>query len=348
MGLVYNFNNFDAARIAAALAVVVGHAFELTGYGHAPRVLGVPLHVLGVQVFFVISGFLIASSWLRQPSLPRYLRNRSLRIFPGLILVVLLSVFLLGPLVTALSDPEYFAHPRTWRYLVNIILRPQFDLPGVFETLPHARSVNGSLWTLPVEFICYLAVPLVLLFARWRVPAVIAFAFLGVVIDQFVSEPLVVWGTSVQKGSDLFTFFALGMFVALVGPRMLRLEYAMLLLAAQVLIAALNQPVVARWTLWITLTYCVLSFCLQSTPVIRRAARYGDLSYGLYIYAFPVQQLVVTFLPSIPLAVNVVVVVVLTAVSAFISWHLVEKHALKLKARPRLATRGAVPEAAAV
>ncbi|GAA1840833.1 acyltransferase family protein [Agromyces salentinus] len=336
-------NNFDAMRIAAALAVIVGHGFELTGAGAAPRVLGVPIHVLGVQVFFVMSGFLITTSWLRTPSPLAFFRNRALRIFPGLVVVVLLTVFVLGPLVTTLSVPQYFAEPRTWRYLQNILLWPQFDLPGVFLNVPHPGSVNGSLWTLPVEFACYIAVPVLLAFTRWRFAAVIAFAVAGVLIDQFILNPLIVWGTSLQKGADLFTFFAAGMLVALLGRRVLRLDIAIAALAAQVLIAAAFNPIVSRWALWVTLSYVVLAFCMTSTPYLRRAARFGDLSYGLYIYAFPIQQLTVSAWPGLPFVANLLVVITLTAGAAFASWHLVEKHALRLKARPRSRTIAPLP-----
>lgn len=148
-------NNFDALRLVASLAVVAGHAWPLTGVSAAPRLGGHLVHHDAVYVFFAISGFLITTSWFRSPHPLRYLRNRALRIFPALVLVVIATVFVIGPLVT--SSPDYLGEPATWSYLGNIALVAQYELPGVFQANP-VTAVNGSLWTLGAEFACYLGV----------------------------------------------------------------------------------------------------------------------------------------------------------------------------------------------
>ena len=124
-----------------------------------PIVFGIPLTQLAVGVFFVISGYLISGSWERRPQLPRYLTNRVLRIIPGLFLVVVVSAFVLGPLVTTLAAGDYFTDGGTYSYLRNAVLIPNYALPGVFAGNPFPGAVNGSLWTLPAEFACYLVVP---------------------------------------------------------------------------------------------------------------------------------------------------------------------------------------------
>ncbi|WP_168209086.1 acyltransferase family protein [Agromyces intestinalis] len=336
-------NNFDALRIAAALAVIVGHGFELTGHASAvPRVLGFPLHTLGVQVFFIISGYLIATSWIRSPRLTHYLRNRALRIFPALAAVVLASVFILGPIISSLSVSEYFRSDRTWNYLLNIFLRPVYDLPGVFSENAFSHSVNGSLWTLPIEFACYLFVP-ILLFVKRPALAVLVFALASVGVSRFVDEPLIAYGTSWQRAFGLWVAFAAGMLMAVLSRKIQRrADVALVLLVVQVLVAASFDPPTARAVAWITLPYVVITFGMMSTPGLRSVSRFGDISYGLYIFAFPVQQLIVMRYPGIPLAANVMIVTVVTALLAFASWHAIEKHALRLKARP---SRGR-PEAA--
>src|SRR5689334_3389618 len=112
-------NAFDVLRLFAALTVIFGHAFRLTGE-IGPSFAGTGVATTGVKVFFVISGYLVAQSWMRDPNPARFLRRRLLRIMPGLVAVVALTAFVLGPLVTRLPLPAYFADARTLLYLANI------------------------------------------------------------------------------------------------------------------------------------------------------------------------------------------------------------------------------------
>lgn len=164
-------NNFDALRLLAATVVVYGHAFPLTKTAQVV-ILGNSVESLAVKVFFVISGYLISESWLRDPQINRFLIRRALRIFPALIVVVLLSVLVLGPLATTLSIAGYFGNISVLMYLKNIFLYPVYYLPGVFQSNPYPIAVNGSLWSLPVEFSMYLLTPLLLLNVGGGGPAV--------------------------------------------------------------------------------------------------------------------------------------------------------------------------------
>lgn len=328
-------NNLDFLRLMGALAVIVGHAFVLVGrLGDVPRVLGVPIHQMGVCVFFVISGYLITKSWVRRPHLPSYLLARGLRIFPALGVVSLGTVLVLGTVLTSLPVERYLAEPGTWRYMLNVLLRPVFRLPGVFEDLPYPGSVNGSLWTLPAEFACYLLVPLLMVLPKAaRVPATVILA-LGVAWYALEgTAPGIFWGTSALQSATPWVFFLGGMLCALLVPRdAFRLDLAFVLLVVSLVATAL-VPGQWRVVLWITLPYTILSFGLTATPFLRRSSRFGDVSYGLYIFAFPVQQVVIAHLGVLPLAANVGVVTGVTLVLAFASWHLVEAPAMTLKTR---------------
>ncbi|MFM7726993.1 MAG: acyltransferase family protein, partial [Flavobacteriales bacterium] len=155
-------NNLDAIRLFAALFVLIGHAPAMLyneGYSWDPinELFGLRIQTLGVCIFFVVSGFLVSRSWQERSSIRGFILSRVLRIFPALIIVVALSVFVLGPCLTTLSISDYFLSPVTLKYLQNVSLyRMYYYLPGVFEGNPHPGSVNGSLWTLPYEFTCYL------------------------------------------------------------------------------------------------------------------------------------------------------------------------------------------------
>src|SRR5689334_15260083 len=124
-------NAFDALRLFAALLVIVGHAFRLTGEAGV-MFAGAGVATTGVKIFFVISGYLVAQSWLRDPDARRFLQRRLLRIVPGLAAVVLVTVFVLGPLLSTLPAAAYFADPRTWTYLANLAFYPADALPGLF------------------------------------------------------------------------------------------------------------------------------------------------------------------------------------------------------------------------
>ncbi|WP_259463085.1 acyltransferase family protein [Streptococcus iniae] len=113
---------------------------------------------LAVAVFFIASGFLIYRSIERRPNFNNYLKARLIRIFPPLFFVVLITVFILGPFLTTLTIGNYFMSKDTWLYFMNAVLLPKHSLPGLFSSNTYGNVVNGALWTLPVEFACYLAI----------------------------------------------------------------------------------------------------------------------------------------------------------------------------------------------
>jgi len=122
-------NNFDALRVMAALMVIHGHGWALVD-GVGSGLWGVPFARVGLDVFFSISGYLVMTSWERTPRLAPFLEKRVLRIFPGLIACVLVTVLVLGPLATRLGVAEYFRNAQTFRYLGNIVLRSDSNCPA--------------------------------------------------------------------------------------------------------------------------------------------------------------------------------------------------------------------------
>ena len=158
-------NNFDFVRFAAAFFVIYGHCNILFGYS-PPLILGMNISSIGVTIFFSLSGFLVTDSWERQPRLTSFFIKRSLRIFPALIVVTLLTTFVLGPLMTRDVLSEYLRNPQTWDYLRNALLYISYSLPGVFAENIYKDAVNGSLWSLPPEFFCYICVAAIGLLPR--------------------------------------------------------------------------------------------------------------------------------------------------------------------------------------
>lgn len=328
-------NNLDALRLVAALMVIHGHGWLLSGAGIS-GLWGVPFGRVGLDVFFSISGYLVTASWTREPKLGSFLVKRALRIFPGLVVCVLATAFVLGPLVTAWLLGKYFTDGGTWAYLGNIALLNALYLPGVFTGLREGGAVNGSLWSLLPEFACYLTVPLfALLPPKPLVPALVGSAVVcgaaGLVLFYGTGMPsLVLYHLDLRYALVEMPFFLMGAALFLldqrVGERMWRADLCLLAFIGNYLISAWLD----WWNLpfeWFTLPYMVLAFGRMSLPVFRRTARFGDFSYGLYLYAFPVQQTVVWAWPEADYPV--LLCTALTVPLAALSWHLVERPAVR-------------------
>lgn len=151
--------NVNLLKFICAILVIVGHANPITGTGTdlLTEYTGGECSFGGLAVgfFFFFSGLYVTKSLSRMVNLKAYIAKRIERIFPQLFIVILLSAFVLGPILTNLPVGTYFASGGTYLYLLNSVLVPIHNLPGVFENLPY-QTVNGPLWTLPVEFACYL------------------------------------------------------------------------------------------------------------------------------------------------------------------------------------------------
>lgn len=328
-------NNFDAIRLAAALAVLWDHQHVLMGLP-GPKAWHNSYGGLAVAVFFAISGYLVAKSWLNDPHLLRFAWRRALRIWPGLIVAVLLSVFVLGPWATQLPLADYLRHPQTWAYLKTLYLNVQFELPGVFaNNLSH--SVNGSLWTIPIEVKCYIALAALGVFGLWKYPASSFILLAGLIAYSAVrymtsANPGQDWSYSLQYA----VVFAIGMVFAHVERFWIGQPWRAVL-ASVLVVTAL------AWTLpvWLgqapgwALGCAAIVIGTASWPVLRDVGRFGDCSYGAYIYAFPVQQCVLWLLgphsSNFWLATGLSLV--LTLLLAWASWHLIEQPALRLKPR---------------
>ncbi|MDR6481600.1 acyltransferase family protein [Paraburkholderia terricola] len=329
-------DNFEAVRLLAALTVLYGHAYALTGTV-SPAVFGSSAQALAVKVFFVVSGFLVSESWRRDPAILRYLSRRSLRIFPGLVTVILISILFVGPLLTDLSIGDYFKSPWTWRYLSNIGLHPSYMLPGVFENNVYPVAVNGSLWSLPVEFAMYLLLPIVALSGHRSsmriVLGCVALCALSLYVVRIKPEPetVVFYGTNVISALDVAPYFFLGAAWRISRPsRLLNPQVAVfvLLLAALVPVNRIAQEI----TLYIILPYSVLSFATARPALFGAAGRFGDFSYGIYVYGFLIEQAISHYLKTDgrPL-LNFGLSLFPTLVLAAASWNFVEKPFLKLK-----------------
>jgi peptidoglycan/LPS O-acetylase OafA/YrhL len=335
-------NNFDALRLFGAILVLYGHAYALVGLP-GPGFAGNGVATIGVKIFFAVSGYLVIESWLRDPHPLRYLQRRALRIWPAFMAVVLISALVIGPWLSALSPAAYYASPLTWNYLRNIFFYIGYALPGLFAQNAYPLAVNGSFWTLPVEVSMYLVVPTLLAclapLGRWRLPLFLAAtATLSVVALGFLRigpmpTPIVIYATNFWNWLELAPYFMIGAAVSLArADRLLDVNVGLMVMLIPAM--AGRGPLVEEAMLMLALPYAVLSFGLGWSPLLGRLTRHGDLSYGLFLWGFFVQQIVVSAIGTRggPLT-NFALSLVIAALLAFASWHLIEKRALALKPR---------------
>lgn len=153
----HNENAFDALRFLAAFLVLFSHSYALYGLSEPRPIAGYKLGSIAVFVFFAISGFLVTQSWERDPAFQRFALRRGLRIFPGHFVMLVLTTFLLGPLVSSQAYLSYFISIGTWKYFFGNIfaIAGNASLPGVFEENQYQNIVNDSLWTLRYEISMY-------------------------------------------------------------------------------------------------------------------------------------------------------------------------------------------------
>jgi peptidoglycan/LPS O-acetylase OafA/YrhL len=323
-------NNFNLLRMVAAAAVLVSHSWPIAlGAGSAEPLVhatGYKLGTAAVILFFTTSGFFITKSFDTRSSALDFTVARVARIFPALFVVLFLSAFVLGPLLTTLPLLTYLSEWHVWTYLPrNLLLVPtsQWHLPGLFERNP-IPAVNGSLWTLFYEAACYALVAAVAWLGLSRpttFPLVLVLA-LGLVLGVEQREI----GNVLARTSVLFLPFALGA-GAYVYRRFVPVSFP--LAAALVGLAVLTRSTpLYPITYAVALAYAALWFGFARLPGLRAYNRLGDFSYGVYVYAFPIQQAVVALFGVADPVLLALVSFPPVLLMAILSWHLVESPAL--------------------
>ena len=323
-------NNFNLLRMIAASAVLVSHAYPLTLGPAASEPLlastGYKLGTTAVTIFFAVSGFFITKSFDRRKSVPDFILARVARIYPALIVVLTLSALLLGPLFTALTVGAYFSELHTWTYVPrNLLLRhQQWALPGVFLGAPGGPAVNGSLWTLFSEVNCYGLVMLAGLLRLTRPAFFLAIPLLA--IGLILTVPQSEGGGLAHAAATLSFPFAIGA-AAYVYRKYVPISG--LLALALVAVAAVCRFTPAYPILHaLALSYGALWFGFAAIPGLRRYNLFGDYSYGMYIYAFPVEQIVATTLQPTSPWVTIAISFPATLALAVLSWTWIEAPAL--------------------
>lgn len=318
--------------------MLYSHSYALTAHREPfADVSGWTFGEIGVVMFFAMSGFLIAKSWSEQPHFAPFAVKRGLRLIPALVVAVSVTVFVVGPIFTVLPLSSYFTEPRTWIYLLRCSFLITFfgKLPGVFTTNPYPDAVNGSLWTLPVEACCYaMAAVLGSLGLLRRNGVLVAFSVLLVLCVTPLS-PLSIAPAGGTTNGNL-------PLVVLLGATFVLGNLAYSLRARLHLSWTIGAALMALWIVtwgggWaratgiLAIAFAVLVLAFRTPAWLRRLTAPGDLSYGIYVYAFPVQQSVAAIWGAIDPLLMMAIAFPVTYGLAFVSWRLVERPALALK-----------------
>lgn len=279
-----------------------------------------------MKVFFFLSGLVVTNSLLEKPKVVDFLLARIFRIWPGLILVVLSTVLFLGPLVSELSFRDYFSDPKTYLYFLgNVFLKPVYALPGVFSHLPHPTVVNGSLWTLPYEFAAYLALLALFMLGifKSRFAFIVVFAIL--MLDPLTGNKLLfMWRPSDPEIDFLAPCFAMGAVLAALKKNLELTGYTVISLL--ILYLLFRSSIFAPYLFYASLFSLMLYLSGQSWMIKLKPRT--DISYGVYLWGYPIQQTMVYYFPGEGLIFNQLASLLLAFGFGWISWHCVEKRGI--------------------
>lgn len=327
-----------------ALAVIVSHSTELAGGSKDHEFLyrifhTVTLGELAVDAFFLLSGYLIVQSWMTAPDLWRFLKSRILRIYPGFIVATLICVFLVGPLGT--HDPRhYFSELSLATVAGNMLRLLQPESPPVFEGQSYAL-LNGAMWTISYEFKCYLAVLVLGVIGVLRRRALVL-TLTAVIMLIFASQKfgfalpapkgLIEWASLRTSTFRFAAFFFTGTCFYLLRPR-IKLDGWIATMAAATLLATMLMGWAPLLEIELPILGGYLLFYAGFKPITALADfdKLPDISYGVYLYGWPVQKLLLWYFPAIPVWLLMLLSSLAAIGLGLMSWHTIEKPCLRWK-----------------
>lgn len=333
-------SGFDYMRLLLALSVIAFHSIVTSyGMGAQKELLAsawrAPLATI-LPMFFALSGFLVAGSFERSKWLVSFLGLRVLRIVPALAVEVLISALILGSVFTILPLADYVSDPKFANYFLNILGHIQYELPGVFLDNPNPETVNGQLWTVPWELVCYIlcaGLALFKIFARRHLLALLVVGcygayFVKLIYTLFFQEARI-YQVGGLAGHTLVMVFATGLLFYRYRDKIIY-SRALFLVSLLASFALLAIPPHGDGFVALPITYVTVYLGLMN-PTRHRLLLSGDYSYGLFLYGYPIQQTVASFVDLRHAALNILITVPVVTLLAVFSWWCIEKPSLSLR-----------------
>jgi len=324
-------NNITLIRLALASMVIMHHTYPINPVSpHVDLTQWIaPSDSSGsfaVKVFFFFSGLLIVNSLMHRQNTVHYWSHRVLRIFPGLLFVLLVSAFVIGPIFTDNDLHHYFFDKETYKYVFkNLLLNTRYSLPGVFLHNPMANAVNGSLWSLAWEFKCYIITYLVYLLSFKKY-----FRWVATVCFLLIAVQIVCWNYLFCYDLHWDPYYPFYYFLG----GIVALHADSISLNMKTLLGTFSLAVIGYFlgnpynTILIMSFYSLLLLWLASTPLLLKFNMKTDVSYGVYLWGFIVQQSLHSLFPHWGSYLHLLFALVISILMGTISWFLVEKPSL--------------------
>lgn len=327
-------HNFDFLRFALVTAVIWSLCFPILGRDANFTA------AISVNAFFIMSGFLVTQSWLTCPDPLIFACKRLLQICPALVLALAFGALVIAPLVSDEPARTYFLSGRPWRHFMSVPFNRYLYCPGLFADNPVHGLLNLPLWSLRYEMVCYALVPLLCVGAarHWKL------GIIAVFVISCLAQPML-WtpGATDPLHIQLFTCFATGMLYYAFRDR-IPYRLALAAIAGATLVGTYDTRA-SLIALPMAGGYLLFYLAFARWLPVHGFGRYGDFSYSLYVFAFPIQQAIVHFLGTdLTLPLFFLAAFGSTLVLAIASWHLVEAPALALKPHASHNIAAALPQ----
>jgi peptidoglycan/LPS O-acetylase OafA/YrhL len=322
-------NNITALRLIASFAVIWGHSHaitlsgthdiiaRITGYAHAGGI--------AVDFFFLLSGFLVTSSVIKRDILS-YSISRCVRVFPALWIYLLIMVFIIAPFLSNLSLINYIKNESTFKYLINIGcgISAEWFLPGVFETNRN-KAINGSIWSIIIEIRLYLYLAIFKILGGFKSRTIYNLTVSTIIIlvwANLISIP----GINGKTDSHVALFFVIGS-VLYVNRELINISPIYALVAAAIAAITHGTPNFQYgYILIIVSVFLYLAF----NDILSNFLT-NDYSYGVYLWGWPIQQVVAEAWPKASPIMNTFISIILALGVSIASWHFIEKKLLLKK-----------------
>jgi peptidoglycan/LPS O-acetylase OafA/YrhL len=320
-------NNLNLVKFIAALFVIISHAYPLCKGAEYNDILSdlsrnsIAFGSLAVAIFFMSSGFFVTKSLLKSKDSKKYLHKRFIRIFPPLWFTLIVCIVVCGLFFSTYSLGKYFLSSDFFKYCLNFILIPIHNLPGVFMNNIYPGVINGPLWTLPIEFVCYLVL---LLAYKLNLVNKKSYKYVALlVIVAFVGINLI--PLSIKGYIQPCFLFFWGSFYWIYRDKItMNNTYFLISLVAFVLLIVLGYGQVASF-LFVPYLTLYIAFCLPQCN--NRLTSLGNLSYDIYLCGWPIQQMVISlFGGSMLVGMNILISIPLSILVGYITYSLVEKN----------------------